>query len=412
MLFADAGDFTGDDTWPGRRQTDTLIEGMGALDYRVVNLAQRELAHGLAAFLERKPKAKFEFVSANIVWQDSGEPVVAPGTVVTVPLRDGAKVKSVRVGFLGLTRNNPAFLKEGPDGRRIVTVDHLQAAAKYAPAIRQKADMLVALVAMDLESARQLARTVKEFDLVLGGQGAIQTRIDDFPEDTKFGRTRLMAIGDQGKLIGEVRLVFDASRAIVSAPRNIISLGREWPDDPTLAALMEKTRIAINDFNKDQAGAASPFEPASPAAAQAAAATPPSTPAPPQGPAFTGSARCEDCHEAAYKVWTGSAHARAFDILVKRSQDYNPLCVGCHTVGYKQSHGFVDATTTPGLVHVGCESCHGPSSLHPETLEAGYGKTAVEGCVTCHTHENSPDYQPAEYIPKIRHWAEPTASKH
>jgi len=412
MLFVDAGDFTGDDTWPGRRQTETLIEGMGALEYRVTNLAQRELGHGYAALLERKQKARFEFVSANVVWQDTAEPIVAPGTVITVPLRDGAKAKSLRVGFIGLTRNNPAFLKEGPDGRRIVTIDHLQAAAKHVPEIRKKADIVVALVAMDLESARQLARTVKDIDLVLGGQGGFQTRADDFPEDTKFGRTRLMAIGDQGKVVGEVRLVFDAARAIVSAQRNLINLGREWPDEPVLAALMEKTRTVINDYNRDQAGAASPFEPARAAGAPAiqAAAVPPTAPAPAIVPAFTGSARCEACHESAFSTWKGSAHAHAFDILVQRRQDYNPLCVGCHTIGHKQTHGFVDATRTPDLLHVGCEACHGPSSLHPETVEAGYGRTGTDRCVTCHTRENSPDYNPAEYVPKIRHWDEPPAA--
>src|SRR5882724_722069 len=63
-------------------------------------------------------------------------------TVVRVPLRDGAKVKDVRVGFIGLTRNDPAFQKEGPAGRRIVTVDAYAAAEKQVPALRQKADIV------------------------------------------------------------------------------------------------------------------------------------------------------------------------------------------------------------------------------------------------------------------------------
>jgi len=55
---------------------------------------------------------------------------------------------------------------------------------------------------------------------------------------------------------------------------------------------------------------------------------------------------------------------------------------------------------------VGCEACHGPSSRHPESVQAGFGKTSVSGCVTCHTRENSPDYVPATYIPKVIHWKE------
>ncbi|HXH27711.1 MAG TPA: multiheme c-type cytochrome, partial [Candidatus Polarisedimenticolia bacterium] len=91
---------------------------------------------------------------------------------------------------------------------------------------------------------------------------------------------------------------------------------------------------------------------------------------------------------------------------VKASQDYNPQCVGCHTIGYGRPQGFVNAKATPGLIHVGCESCHGPSGQHPDAVAKGYGAANTEFCVTCHTHENSPDYNPATYLPKVRHWAQ------
>jgi hypothetical protein len=64
----------------------------------------------------------------------------------------------------------------------------------------------------------------------------------------------------------------------------------------------------------------------------------------------------------------------------------------------------VNLKATPGLVNVGCESCHGPSSRHPDEELEGYGRTSLRSCVTCHTTENSPDYNPTTYIPKVRHW--------
>ncbi len=59
---------------------------------------------------------------------------------------------------------------------------------------------------------------------------------------------------------------------------------------------------------------------------------------------------------------------------------------------------------TPQFENVGCEACHGPSSRHPDAMQSGYGKVDVTFCVTCHTRENSPDYVPAEYVPKVIHW--------
>jgi cytochrome c554/c'-like protein len=379
-------------------QTDALIEGMNALGYRVSNLSQRELAHGYDVFLERQKKARFEFISANVVWQDTGEPLVAPTTVLKVTLRDGAKAKDVRVGFIGLTRNDPAFQKEGPSGRRIVTTDPVTAAEKRVPALKQKSDIVVALVALGLDDARRLPKSVKDIDLVIGadstpGRSAMITRTDDFPEDTLFGRTRLIYAGDQGKVLGDVRLFFDPKRTIASTQRSIIQLTREWPDDPKLAEVMETVKANINEYNRQQTLAQSPF------------AAPASTPSPAE-PTYTGSERCAPCHESAFAVWAKSGHARAYQTLVDAKQDFNPKCLPCHTIGYNQKGGYQNPQATPLLENVGCEACHGASGRHPDPSPAGYGKVDASFCVTCHTRENSPDFVPASYIPKVIHWGE------
>jgi hypothetical protein len=397
----DAGDWTGDPTPPGGMQTDALIEGMNALGYKVANLSLRELAQGYDLFAARRKKAQFEFVSANLVWQDSGEPVVPPTTILKTTLREGAKSKDVRIGFIGLTRHDPAFLKEGPGSRRIVTIDPIAAAEKWVPPLKSKADLVVALVAMDLDKARQMPKKVKDIDLILGGDSApgrtgMQTRTDDFPEDTQIGRTRVLYAGDQGKFLGEVRLFFEGNRAFASSQRAVIGLSREWPDDPRLAAVMESAKVAINEYNKAQTLAQSPFAGPGPAVAP--------VPAPPAEPAYVGSERCAGCHDQAFAVWARSGHARAFQTLIANQQDFNPKCLPCHTIGYQKRSGYTDPKATPQLMNVGCESCHGPGSRHLEQLDKGYGRTDTLSCVTCHTRENSPDFVPAEYIPKVRHW--------
>lgn len=372
-------------------QTEALIDAMNALGYAVANFSQRELAHGYDVFQARARRATFEFVSANMVWQDTGQPVVPPLTVRKVALREGARVREVRIGFIGLTGYNPAFQAPGPAGRRIVTIDPAGAFEKHLPDLRRKADVIVALASLDLDPSRGLARRVKEIDLLLAGAGSTQTRADDFPEDTQLGRTRLMYVGDQGKNLGEVRLFFNAQRGIASTQRATIYLGTEWPEDPDLLRLMERTKAAVNDENRARTEAQSPFASAPPVA--------------PGQAGFTGSERCAECHEQEVDVWKGTAHAHAFQALVKANQDYNPGCLGCHTMGYGAPGGFVSPQMTPKLRDVGCEACHGPSSRHPEGGGA-YGKVDTSICVTCHTPENSPDFDPATYIPKVRHWTD------
>jgi hypothetical protein len=83
---------------------------------------------------------------------------------------------------------------------------------------------------------------------------------------------------------------------------------------------------------------------------------------------YVGSERCGDCHEEAYKVWKGSKHSHAYQTLLDAKRpslrQYDPECIVCHTVGFGHQGGFRDAVATPKLMNVGCESCHGPGSLH------------------------------------------------
>lgn len=93
---------------------------------------------------------------------------------------------------------------------------------------------------------------------------------------------------------------------------------------------------------------------------------------------YVGSDKCESCHEHAYKVWKqeiwnpwmqrNESHAHAYQDLVEAKRpslrQHDGECVACHVVGFDYQTGFVNETQTAHLKDVGCESCHGPGSLH------------------------------------------------
>lgn len=123
---------------------------------------------------------------------------------------------------------------------------------------------------------------------------------------------------------------------------------------------------------------------------------------------FVGSEACKKCHEHAYDVWKKSPHSHAYETLVKATRpayrQYDPECIVCHTVGFGYKSGFVDEPTTPKLKDVGCESCHGPSSVHVKNprntewhkrinpwkyLPANKRKDATDQfCQKCHDTDN------------------------
>lgn len=156
---------------------------------------------------------------------------------------------------------------------------------------------------------------------------------------------------------------------------------------------------------------------------------------------FIGSERCADCHDEAYDIWKDSLHSHAYDSLtvewarhhhdpgmaarVRVDRVHDPECINCHTTGWDAQEvlrfetGFNGIETTPHLVGVGCESCHGPGSRHVELEEAGADdgllsaerlklhlsvETAVgQTCSKCHDFENSPDFDFDTYWPQIEH---------
>src|SRR5205807_1574346 len=108
------------------------------------------------------------------------------------------------------------------------------------------------------------------------------------------------------------------------------------------------------------------------------------------GSRFVGSERCQECHPNEHKIWANTRHAKAFATLEKAEKpslrQFDPECIVCHTVGFKNHEGYNQLpfetskelqkdNAAPAAVRaalkahntalkdVGCESCHGPASV-------------------------------------------------
>ncbi len=116
------------------------------------------------------------------------------------------------------------------------------------------------------------------------------------------------------------------------------------------------------------------------------------------GNRYVGSARCRECHTAAYEQWETTLHARAYVRLEEESRG-DPACVRCHVVGFGSDDGFRIDEPDPLLAEVGCEACHGRGYLHtqdtdPASIRSGYDRM---NCRRCHDPSQGFgfDYYPA-----------------
>jgi hypothetical protein len=110
-------------------------------------------------------------------------------------------------------------------------------------------------------------------------------------------------------------------------------------------------------------------------------ASAPVSPAGEAGRAYVGMKKCKMCHLKEYKSWAETKMAKAFELLkpgvaadAKKTAKLDPdkdytadaKCLRCHTTGYGKQGGFVDLATTPDLVGVQCEMCHGAGGTYAQ----------------------------------------------
>lgn len=109
---------------------------------------------------------------------------------------------------------------------------------------------------------------------------------------------------------------------------------------------------------------------------------------------YVGSDACMDCHEAEYERFSTYAGKRdTFDDIKRMEDTLAPEefmgCFECHTTGYGKPGGFISEARTPHLKNPGCESCHGPGSIHAETGDPAdiIWQVTIKTCETCHDPE-------------------------
>ena len=125
-----------------------------------------------------------------------------------------------------------------------------------------------------------------------------------------------------------------------------------------------------------------------------------------QQKSYVGDDACKDCHEIEYKSFETYAKKRHSYESIKKMQ--NSLtetefkqCFECHTTGYGKPGGFCSVQETPHLKNAGCETCHGPGSLHIESedTEDIKGDLTAKDCTGCHNSERVAefDFKPLVY---------------
>jgi len=192
----------------------------------------------------------------------------------------------------------------------------------------------------------------------------------------------------------------DPAGGLCRFQNTFIAMETSIPEDKTVKAIVDRTRREVNQINRkrqqelrqrrEKQRQTTNIHQTDPLANMA------------------GSQICKKCHPAQVALYLQTDHARAWQTLVDKDQQFNPDCIACHVTlpnyGQKLTGQEELLINIPaGLQGVGCESCHGPArkhSLDPENKLPG--KPGKSTCLQCHTKKRDKNFNFTRKMNKIR----------
>lgn len=364
VLALHAGDLFAGNGQQARLKAGLAVRTLAEMRYDAVTLGELDLSFGRAYLEVIFKEIALPIVSCNVVHADTHKPF-APHPYILKEMLGGYEVL-----ILGAT--SQAFRTQfEAEGLKVLPLE--ETLRRY---LRQLASgrLVIVLAHAGRDEASQLARSVPGIDLIVVGH------MDNPPLPAerawRVGDTLLVVSQPKGRHVGRLNLSLNDKAMPVRMFNEHVPMDNTLAEPEGFLALFKHYQAALREL------------------------VPAGAPGPPQ---YATAQRCYECHEQAAAVWVRSQHARAMESLVSMGQEFDPECVGCHSLGYGKPGGFVSLETTPKLANVQCENCHGPGLDHLLNQDAPYGENAAQSCVQCHTDDFSPDFHYAEYWKEIIH---------
>ncbi|MCL7488558.1 MAG: hypothetical protein M8357_10345 [Desulfobulbaceae bacterium] len=428
-------------------QAGGIIEAMAEMGYDAFGLAPQDLVAGIPFLLQQPEDLQLPWLSMNLVQPDSEQPLFAPYII--------KNAGDLSIGILGLTgRSQDVSGQQDHSGHRFLPWE--KTLGDTLARIRDQTDMVILLSSLPEQTNREIAQRFDDIHLLIqSGQSAAHKT----PQ--LFGNTLITQIGSRGKHIGRLDIDWKPSRtwkqsaqsgikpikdrldrinwqigrlikrygsdpgeqnaqyqqlleeknrltaelAEIEARRqgeeeqlatyrsSYISLPVSLPEDQEVREIIHRTKLAVNKINRSTLG---DLQQRRSQVNQQAFSN------------LAGWQVCQSCHKPQTEFWQQTAHAKAWQTLVRENQQFNPECLICHvTLPTYDQDSVIDQNLLAGLKEeyktIGCEACHGPArdhSLQPDRFRPA--QPDEQTCLMCHTPERDDNFIYSEKLNKIR----------
>ena len=359
------------------RQSELKAEiGFTALKemaYAAFNVGPRDLLLGIEQLNYFSNTSGIPFLSANLFQGEAR--VFQPFAFHTVHLKD----LQGQVAIIGVISQQFEIYAENASADLILKAPE-NVLKEFIPQLSSECEFIVLLVHAGIDEAKALAKAFPQIDVIIVGD----EQSEALREPVFVADTVLLNPGTKGKALGMLDIRWDKGEKNTDSHFELLTLSERIPDSPRMTDLLfvYQQMLAAENLSEEVEREI------------------PST-----GGMYAGNASCKTCHASEYASWKKTKHSHAYHTLVEKGHENDPDCLTCHTVGFGFQTGFISEPQTPTLADVGCENCHGVGGNHVKNPQKGYGQVTKANCLTCHTTENSPNFDYDVYFPKILHEA-------
>jgi 2',3'-cyclic-nucleotide 2'-phosphodiesterase (5'-nucleotidase family) len=231
VLLLDGGDTFSDDLLGNLTQGAANIQLMNALGYQFMALGNHDFDYGTARTRELQQLARFPLRGANVLEKATGKPFLGEPTEVFT-------VGGVRVGVLALAYHNTAQTGNPDNTRELTFGSGIEAARRYVPALRARADVVVVLSHQGTKVDELLAREVPGIDLIVGAHSH-----DRITPPRQVGSVWVVQALSDAAVLGQ--LTVQVKEGKMTSVEGIAPTlwTEEYPADTKMAQLVDSLRV-------------------------------------------------------------------------------------------------------------------------------------------------------------------------
>jgi hypothetical protein len=357
----------------GDLKADLYMKTYNLMGYDAFTPGELDFSFGLAPLVRMSKQANFPFLAANLVDTKSGKPVFKAYAI--------KEVQGVKIGLLGLISNRYPLGGSSEEKERFHLADPIETAKKIVPGLRKRCQVIAVLGHLEVDEQEMLAQAVPEIFFILSGHNPNYQL-----SPIKVGNSQILLGGSRGENLGLVD--FEVEGTTLSSRYQLIALTTKYADHPQAEELLKQYKTALQNLSQTSTSAGVRRDRSVPDSQSPTTLSAP----------FVGEKVCLPCHQGQHGSWLETAHARAYQTLVQKNKTSDAACLTCHTTGF----GEPRRNPTTHLENVQCEACHGPGDGHPQPRKS-LPKISESQCLKCHNTANSPNFDYAAYLQKIRH---------